>query len=276
MAQFGSAFGLGPKSREFKSLQPDVMIVSASREFIFIHLEKCGGTSVETALEPHLEWSDIVLGSTDFGEAYQQLLHNRFGVKEVRQNMLWKHSTAQDIRAFVGPEIWNDFTKISVVREPVDLVKSLYFFSQAAVQYHIGRINRQIWKEMLRTRSFPEQWPYTEHFVHAYAQSEIDGSGIDGFVKDIFSGDYEFIRPQYERIQVNGSKDLDIVIDLCYLNNEWQNILDACKIEDAVSLNHLNASERDPIELSPKSLKIIKKHFAIDYQQLPKYTGVTW
>ena len=252
------------------------MIISASREFIFIHLEKCGGTSVETALEPYLEWSDIVLGSTDFGESYQQLLHNRFGVKEVRKNMLWKHSTAQDVRAFVGPEIWNDFTKISVVREPVDLVKSLYFFSQTAVQYHIGRINRQIWKEMLRTRSFPNKWPYTEYFVHAYAQSEIDGSGIDGFVKDILSTDCNFIIPQYKRIQINGKKDLNVLIDLSNLNKEWQKILDVCQIEDKVLLKHLNASEKDPIDLSPRSLKMIKKHFALDYQEIPKYTGVSW
>lgn len=252
------------------------MIISASREFIFIHLEKCGGTSVETALEPYLEWSDVILGSTDFGESYQQLLHNRFGVENVRKNMLWKHSDARDIRAFVGPEIWNDFTKISVVREPVDLVKSLYFFSQTAIQYHIGRINRHVWKEMLRTGSFPDSWPYTEYFIHAYAQSEVDGSGIDGFVRDIFSEQYNFIKPQYERIQVNGDKDLDLVVDLCCLNDEWQNILNACNIKDEALLNHLNASERDEVELSPKSLKIIKKHFAIDYQQLPKYTGVTW
>ena len=252
------------------------MIISASREFIFIHLEKCGGTSVETAIEPYLHWSDIIIGSTNFGESYQQLLHNRFGVNEVRQNMLWKHSNAHDIYAFVGPEIWNSFTKISVVREPVDLIKSLYFFSEKAVKYHIGRINRQIWKEMLRTRSFPDKWPYTEYFVHAYAQSEIDGSGINGFIKDIFSGNHNFIKPQYERIQINGNKDINFVVDLSYLNNEWQNILDVCGIDDKVSLNHLNASERDEVELSPKSLKIIKKHFAIDYQQLSKYTGVTW
>jgi hypothetical protein len=129
---------------------------------------------------------------------------------------------------------------------------------------------------MLRTNSFPDQWPYTEHFVQAYAQSEVDGSGIDGFVKDILTGDYKFIKPQYERIQVHGGRDIDLVVDLCYLSNEWQSILDACKIEDPTPLGHLNASERDPIELSPKSLKMIKKHFAIDYQQLPKYTGVTW
>lgn len=276
MAQFGSALVLGTRGRRFKSSQPDAMIISASREFIFIHLEKCGGTSVETALEPYIEWSDLVLGSTDFGESYQQLLHNRFGVENVRKNMLWKHSTAQDIRAFVGPEIWNDFTKISVVREPVDLVKSLYFFSQTAIQYHIGRINRQIWTEMLRINSFPDRWPYTEHFIHAYAQSAIDGSGIDGFIKDIFSGQYGFIKPQYERIQINGGRDIDLVIDIQHLNNEWQKILDACKIKDEVQLSRLNASERGSIELSPKSLKTIKKHFAIDYKELPKYTGVAW
>lgn len=252
------------------------MIISASREFIFIHLEKCGGTSVETALEPYLHWSDMIIGSTDFGESYQQLLHNRFGVQEVRKNMLWKHSTAKDIRCFVGPEIWDNFIKISVVRNPVDLIVSLYSFSQTAVKYHIGRINRETWKEMLRTNMFPDRWPYTESFIHAYAQSEIDASGINGFIKQILSQDNEFVRPQYDRIQVMGGKDLDVVIDLSTLNENWGKILESCNIKDNVPLNHLNASEKDILEISPRSLKLIKKHFAIDYQELPRYTGVSW
>jgi hypothetical protein len=67
-----------------------------------------------------------------------------------------------------------------------------------------------------------------------------------------------------------------MVKDLSVLDEEWQDVLDAAGIEKSVPLERLNVSERDKIDLSPKSIKIIKKHFAIDYQVLPKHTGVYW
>ena len=91
------------------------MIISPYKEFIFIHLEKCGGTSVETALEPYLAWHDMIIGSTNFGESIQSLYFNRFGVDKVKSEMLWKHSSAQEIYQFVGPDNWNDFKKFSIV-----------------------------------------------------------------------------------------------------------------------------------------------------------------
>lgn len=252
------------------------MIISASRSFIFIHLEKCGGTSVESALQPYLHWSDLIIGSTDYGEKYQQNLYERYSIEEVNQSMLWKHSTAKEIEKFILPENWNDFTKISVVRDPVDLIKSLYFFAQTSVKYHIGRINIHKWKELLRTQKFPNAWPYTEGFIHGYAESVINNSGIDGFVRYIMKDDFDFVKPQVHRLETFSSKDLGIVKDLSRLDDEWQDILDAVGIEHHVTLEHLNSSERDKIELSPKSMRIIKKHFAVDYDILPKYTGVFW
>jgi hypothetical protein len=254
-----------------------LMIISPSRDFIFIHLEKCGGTSVETALQPYLHWSDVMIGSTTYGERYQQNLYERFGTENVKKDMLWKHSTAKDIVSFVLPENWDDFTKISVVRDPLELVKSLYFFSSTVVMLHVGRINRQKWKEMLRTKKFPNAWPYNEGYIHAYAQSEIEGSGIDGFVKHCLSGGYLFISPQVHRIEAYPDSDLGVVVDLSSIDNRWQEVLDLIKIEEGVPLQKLNSSERDEdVELSEKSKKLIKKHFAIDYEVLPKYTGVSW
>jgi hypothetical protein len=253
------------------------MIISPSRNFIFIHLEKCGGTSVETALQPYLHWSDMIIGSTQYGERYQSNLYERYGIEEVNKNMLWKHSSAKQIESFVLPDNWDDFTKISVVRNPIDLVRSLYFFAQTSVKYHIGRINRQKWKELLRTQEFPHAWPYTEGYVHAYATSVIDGSGIDGFVRYIFNGNFGFIETQTSRLQAKTTKDLGIVKDLSVLNDEWQDILDCVNIKEGVALQKLNQSEKDEhIKMSEKSEKMIKKHFAIDYDVLPGYTGVSW
>lgn len=250
------------------------MIISPSREFIFIHLEKCGGTSIESALQPHLAWHDMIIGSTDFGEKYQQLLYERFGRQEVNKYMLWKHSTAQDIHAFLGESGWDEFKKISVVRDPVDLMKSFYFFSKMTVKYHIGRINRSKWKEYLAFDAFPEVYPYTEGYIRSYAKSVIDNSGIDGFVNDVLTKNYDFVKPQFNRLVVNNN--VGHVFDLSDIDNGWKSIQSLIGLSEEIKLDKLNASERKDVDLSSHSLKLIKQHFAIDYKMLPRYTGISW
>ena len=252
------------------------MIISPSKEFIFIHLEKCGGTSVETALEPYLAWHDMIIGSTNFGESIQSLYFNRFGVDKVKSEMLWKHSSAQEIYQFVGPDNWNDFKKFSVVRDPQELIKSLYNFSATVAKYHLGRINREAWKERLRVKDYPQAFPFTEGYLIEYAKSEIDGTGINGFVENILSEDYSFCSPQTNRLSVDGSKDLGAIIDLSRLTLEWDSLTEYLGFDFHIPISHLNKSENHDIELSPRAIKKIKKHFAIDYDVLPEYTGVYW
>ena len=94
------------------------MIVSNSRKFIFVHINKTAGTSITEALYPHLAWNDLVLGSTPTGRALDQPFHERFG--------LYKHSTAREIRAVVGERVWSEYRSFAVVRDPVDRARSLY------------------------------------------------------------------------------------------------------------------------------------------------------
>jgi hypothetical protein len=252
------------------------MIISPSRNFIFIHLEKCGGTSVEIALEPHLYWSDMILGSTDFGERMQQLYYERYNRKEVHKNMLWKHSTAKDIHSFIGNESWGDLNKISIVRNPEDLMISLYKFSKMTIKYHIGRIHKTSWRDYIASENFPQVYPYTEGYVHAYIESHIEGSGINGFVSLLISKDYQFIKPQFERLEVDSKTNIGRVFDLSDIDNGWQEILEMVDLPWYTELGRLNSSEHVDVELSSRSKKIIRKHFAIDYDLLPQYTGVNW
>jgi hypothetical protein len=252
------------------------MIISPSREFIFIHLEKCGGTSVETALQPHLSWDDLIIGSTEFGEGLQSLYFNRFGVDKARDEMLWKHSNAQQIYQFLGPDSWHQFKKISIVRDPQKLMISLYNFSHMVAKYHMGRVNRGLWKEKLRVNDLPNHFPFTDGYIIGYVQSVIDDSGIDGFVENVLKEGYSFCSPQYYRLTSINKFDIDLTIDLSNLQNNWANVLTITGIEEDVDLPHINDSEKVSEDLSPRSIKKIKKHFAIDYQELPKYTDINW
>lgn len=249
------------------------MIISPSRNFIFIHLEKCGGTSVESALEPFLRWDDLILGSTEFGEKLQALYNDKYGRSD---DILWKHSTANEIYQFVTPDGWNEFKKIAIVRNPVDIVISLYYFSQTIIKYHVGRINYAMWKENLRTGNIPKGFPFTEDYVIQYIESSIDGSGINGFVQGMLKNKSNAIRTQFDRLQINGKIDIDLIIDLSELNKRWKEVVTLLDIQEDVSLNNLNASEKANIDISEKSLKAIKKHFALDYDVFPGYTGITW
>ena len=92
-------------------------ILSNSHDFVFVHLHKCGGSSVEIAYQPHAKWNDIVLGSTDTGERLQHIYRKLHG--------LHKHSTAAEIQDVVGP-FWNEAWTFSLIRHPVSIMESFY------------------------------------------------------------------------------------------------------------------------------------------------------
>ena len=66
------------------------MIVSLNRRYVFVHIHKCAGTSIEVALAKSLRHNDFVMGSTKSGEKNQEFLKKAIGLN--------KHSTAMEAR----------------------------------------------------------------------------------------------------------------------------------------------------------------------------------
>ena len=95
-------------------------IINTSFAFVFVHIPKCGGTSICNALAPLCTVMDIELGGTAFGQKIQSAYLERHGLD--------KHSTAQEIRAILGREQWLKFTSFAAVREPLSRLESAYSF----------------------------------------------------------------------------------------------------------------------------------------------------
>jgi hypothetical protein len=125
------------------------MIISNSGKFIFVHINKTAGTSVTDALAPCLRWNDIVLGATPVGTALNAPYRDRFG--------LYKHSTAREIRAVVGDEVWRSYTTFCVLRDPIDRAVSLYRYLKR-MQADRSELRRRL-RDLLG-RSRPD-WPAT-------------------------------------------------------------------------------------------------------------------
>jgi hypothetical protein len=98
------------------------MIISNSKNFVFFHVPKSGGTSISALLDSELEWTDIAIGGTPLGEAFQQTWSLRFGI--------YKHTTPRILCALIGDERYRTYRKFIVVRDPLARARSAYgYFS---------------------------------------------------------------------------------------------------------------------------------------------------
>ena len=92
------------------------MIVSHSNRFIFVKPMRVGGTSFEAAI-------------SQFCDAEEDLVWT----DEERM-----HLSAAEARNQVTKEQWEDYTKITIIRNPWDMMASYYFFCQEVMAKENG------------------------------------------------------------------------------------------------------------------------------------------
>jgi Sulfotransferase family len=95
------------------------MIISHSRQFIFVHVPKTGGTSITLSFLKQLSKNDIILGCLP---PYDNLSH-----ESRKKGGLHKHSKAYEIKNELG-DIYNEYFSFAFVRNPFDLILSQYYW----------------------------------------------------------------------------------------------------------------------------------------------------
>jgi len=173
------------------------MIICHSRKYIFIHIHKTGGTSLEIAASKALRWDDLLLGSTAFGEKVQEYYRKRFGIH--------KHSTLGDVYKFCNKENeLSDYKVLALVRDPIKRAFSLYNYISGIVKSRLPQENTSLsfFNEKINNQDFAEypflSWKSTQAYL-----------AVDGDLNNFFQHPKLLLdpgmAPQLDFLSVDGS-----------------------------------------------------------------------
>jgi len=131
------------------------MIISHKHKLIFIKPLKVAGTSFELALRDYCGPEDIITLCTPDDEKMSQernkihaqnhtngskYFNHVLGIQvnkdevmvfEPNSKRYYNHIPARKIKKFIGDEIFNTYTKVSIIRNPIDYIISNYYFFNA-------------------------------------------------------------------------------------------------------------------------------------------------
>lgn len=107
------------------------MLVSLSKKFVFIHIYKTGGSSVQKALQGYCYHPQSNLINRSCNKVIRTVSGNKpkkyFDIKGLYSLLSRSHRKASDIEA-MKPKIFNKFYTFAFVRNPWDWQVSLYYF----------------------------------------------------------------------------------------------------------------------------------------------------
>ncbi len=102
------------------------MIISKSRNYVFVHIPKTGGTALTLALEDRAAADDIIIGDTPKAQRRKKRLNAL-----TPKGRLWKHSTLADIDGILSSEELEEMFCVTLVRNPWDRAVSYYHWLRA-------------------------------------------------------------------------------------------------------------------------------------------------
>lgn len=181
-------------------------MISIERKFLFIHIPKTGGNSLQYILKNYSEDKIVTLAE------YQDGIE-RFTIRN-DQYAITKHSTLNHYKQVMPPDTFNPLFKFSTIRNPWDMCISFYFSA------HRGKVawNRDDFKETIQNIATTRDYITTDPTNEKTKRKLKSGAGSDTKPLD---GDIDFLI-RFERLNEDFKqvcKAIDIpVVELPHKN----------------------------------------------------------
>jgi Sulfotransferase family len=229
------------------------MIISLNRRYVFVHIHKCAGTSIEVALAKSLRHNDLVLGSTKSGEKYQDFFKRTIGLN--------KHSTAQEARQFLGDGLYSRFFKFGFVRHPVDRLHSLY--SYALKLAHDAELSDEERAHHQATGKWPDRPPFRYKAVAAALESR----SFSDFALHPLTWADAGAQPQWQSLcDAQGELIVDFVGKVETIEQDFATVCERLEVSVPLEVRNTSTEKKSALELSSLALTTVRERFARDFE----------
>lgn len=231
------------------------MIISLNRRYVFVHIHKCAGTSIEVALAKSLRHNDIVLGSTKSGEKYQEFFKRTIGLN--------KHSTAQEARGFLGETLYAKFYKFAFVRHPIDRLHSLYSYALRLAH------DTDLSDEEQRIFNAHGQWPDRPPFRYKAVAAALESRSFSDFALHPLTWADAGAQPQWQSLcDASGNLIVDFVGKVESIEQDFARVCEKLEVDVPLEVRNSSTEKKSALELSPLALATVKERFARDFELL--------
>ena len=267
------------------------MIISISRRFIFVHLHKCGGESIEASLAPHLTFNDFLNGA--------QASKTEPWLSEMmldRLTGLSKHSPAAAIKAQLG-EFYAYFHTFATVRAPHRRIHSLYSFSIGLARKspglrallgedvvdkatwpdltgmlwgRLGLTEEQVGPALAAGQIPPEAAFLTTEIAMTYAAvlGALQSNSFAGFIRHDATRQDPAFATQWSMVSdAEGNRIVERIIRIEDIDRDWPEV--AARLEVGPLLTRHNVSDYTGVPaMKPEDTRHLAEVFAMDYERL--------
>lgn len=231
------------------------MLISHEHQFIFIHIGKTGGTSIEAALCRYL--------GVNFEET-----------KKSPEGQWWKHIWAKDMRERVGERVWNDYFTFAFVRNPYDLVLSLYSMYTQYPQYTNPKDHRDLfhpWNQYENFRHFIRSMGSRQHEPDERWREQLTTLGVATQMdvwNDVSNLQTSYLTDSWKAREGPGTILVDFVGRYETLQRDFDAACRAIGLP-RLELTRVGATEHPPYSecYDAEMEEIVGRHFAVDIER---------
>jgi hypothetical protein len=228
------------------------MIISLNKRYVFVHIHKCAGTSIEVALAKSLKHNDIVLGSTKSGEKYQEFFKRSIGLN--------KHSTALEARGFLGDAMYAKFFKFAFVRHPVDRLHSLYSYALKLAH------DAELTDDERRNFDANGKWPDRPPFRYKAVAAALESKSFSDFALHPLTWADAGAQPQWQSVcNAQGDLIVDFVGKVESIEQDFTHICEKLEVTVPLEVRNSSHEKKSSHELSSLALSTVQDRFARDF-----------